>query len=782
MSLLLLISSLLVLTLPTFSQPVFAVSTACDGKATASTIGVDSGPCARPPASSGHTSKSSSSSKSNPHDQTKHASRDPPPLPSHAEGCFVFTHATGAWDRTQCSVAPLRPMAPSLTQPSTVGNGFDLAAQSASTKIGSATGSFQSITGLTSESGDSACSTANGPNCYSLQLNTQFFGAVSTTYTDNKAGYSNSWEQFIYTNSGAAFIQFWLLGYKSAYGGCPSTGPPGGSSWMPSGGHCYANSAAVGTPTTPATDLAKLSLTGSANLNGSGNDQVTLCISGGTCYSITLTDGVVNLSQNWLDSEFNVFGDCCLSQANFNLGTSITILNALEDQSGNPITPTCVTNGFTGETNNLNLLGCNSSSSGISFTESTFNFSVSASPSTETVLRGETASYTLTLTLLSGPPDSVTLSVLFGVPSGATRSFTFNPVTPTVSGATSVLNVDTSISGGRGDFTVFVEGADGLLTQDITLSLHVYDFTVAVSPSDHTVLRGGSTSYTATLMLIAGSSTTGVPAMSLATPGLPSDATIGLGLNSITPTLIGVSTTINVATAPPPAGSLGDFPFTVTGTNLNGHSRSGSASLHIYDFTITTTPSSLQVLTTGSNAYSIAVALTPGSSTTGLPSITLTVTGLPSGAKGLLSTTTSTPGFSSMLTISTTTTPSGTYKLTITGTDSRTPEGGTRTNSPTLVVLTPQQALQLSINHVDAFQSAGVLSRGQANSLEVKLQNAINSLNLRPPDKATACNQLTSFVNEVNSLVAEGVLSPAQANMLLGGPLGINAIMAAIPC
>jgi hypothetical protein len=71
---------------------------------------------------------------------------------------------------------------------------------------------------------------------------------------------------------------------------------------------------------------------------------------------------------------------------------------------------------------------------------------------------------------------------------------------------------------------------------------------------------------------------------------------------------------------------------------------------------------------------------------------------------------------------------------------------------------------------------------GQATSLESKLVLAISSLRMSDPNTVEACNQLTSFVNEVNSLVADGVLTPAQANQLLGGGLGINAIMADIPC
>ena len=46
-----------------------------------------------------------------------------------------------------------------------------------------------------------------------------------------------------------------------------------------------------------------------------------------------------------------------------------------------------------------------------------------------------------------------------------------------------------------------------------------------------------------------------------------------------------------------------------------------------------------------------------------------------------------------------------------------------------------------------------------------------------------SCNMLgNAFVNEVQAYVKAGILTQAQANALLGGPLGINAIMVAIPC
>lgn len=515
----------------------------------------------------------------------------------------------------------------------------------------------------------------------------------------------------------------------------------------------------------------------------------------------------------------------------------------------------------------------------------TFDYTITASPSDKTVLAGESAQYTATLTLLSGSPTAVTLSETGG-PSGSTPTFSPASVAPTISGATSTLSVATSATGGIGDLAMTVQGAGP--TRSTSVNLHVYKFTVGISPSDVTVLRGRSASYAVTLTLVGGSTTTGVPSIALssmnlpsdssasftpasvtpifggatstlqvgtasapggslgdfgftvvgsdgsggsrtgtaslhiydfsmavsadetvlrgaqgiytvtaklvsgsstigtpmvtlaATTGLPGDATAGFAPASVTPTALGASSTLTVTTG---SSSLGDFAFTLTGTPSTGGSRSASGGLHIYDFTLMTTPTSLNILTTGSNAYSVSVTLDSGSTGTGLPAISLSISGLPSGATDSFSPSSgSASGFTSTLTITTSDAPSGTYVLTLTGTDGRSPEGGARTVQPALVVLTPAQALQLIINQVNGFESGGVLNGGQANSLIVKLNGAIGNLNHSPPRVTTACNQLNAFVYEVNSYEATGILTQEQANQLLAGPLGVEAIMAAIPC
>jgi len=241
-----------------------------------------------------------------------------------------------------------------------VGNGVDDVAQSSpGVLIGSSAGTFQSISGFTGES-----DSVYGANYYTLQDNTNFF-TTSTPYTGGKS--ILGWEQFVFANypvdgSGFAFIQYWLINYESTYGSCPSVGPPGGTGWTLYSGSCYANGPAATVPLEAASNLGSLTLAGYANLNS--DDTSYLCVTGGGCYGVGLTSQVVDLYQNWQDAEFNIFGAGGGSQANFNAGTSMTVVNTLN------VTPSCVVNGYTAETNNLNLGPCSSNSTQILFSES----------------------------------------------------------------------------------------------------------------------------------------------------------------------------------------------------------------------------------------------------------------------------------------------------------------------------------------------------------------------------------------------------------------------------
>ena len=229
--------------------------------------------------------------------------------------------------------------------------------------------------------------------------------------------------------------------------------------------------------------------------------------------------------------------------------------------------------------------------------------------------------------------------------------------------------------------------------------------------------------------------------------------------------------------------ALGDTTYAVTVTDsLGAVSNTASTVVHVYDFSVAGTPTSQQILTTGTNTYAVAESLVTGSASSGLPGIGLSLSGLPAGATASFSPASgSAGGFASTLTITTAGVAPGVYALTLTGSDARLLIGGTRSVGLTLTVLTPAQAIPTVIATIGGLEAAGVLNHGQAHSLVVKLNHAITSLDSKP-GQPTACNQLQAFVNEVNAYVSAGILTQAQADSLLQGPLGILGVMAAVPC
>jgi hypothetical protein len=255
-------------------------------------------------------------------------------------GCFEATYPLKSWTQVACVAAPDKPFLPRDGRGSfTVGDGDDYTAQ-VTGLISSGEGSFPTITGLKSESGDGAA------NQYTLQMNSQFFASPRCSGAKDPAK-CLGWEQFVYYTGGVTFMQYWLINYAAK---CPS-------GWMAYSSDCYTNSNGVNTPAFKAKKLHTLKLSGSAVANGI--DTVTLSTPT-KAYSVTGEDSVVTLASYWNAAEYNVFGPGGGSEASFNKGTSITVLIALTD--GLSAAPTCVPDsGTTGETNNLNLGACTTS-------------------------------------------------------------------------------------------------------------------------------------------------------------------------------------------------------------------------------------------------------------------------------------------------------------------------------------------------------------------------------------------------------------------------------------
>jgi len=293
-----------------------------------------------------------------------------------SEGCFQASFPSILWKQVACTTVeprvhpvPRKRIINATTGGSqTTGNGNDYVIK-VSGLISSTTGTFPSVTGVTSEKGVGVAAFGGGgilgPNEYTLQVNSNY--DQTTAACENHTG-CTVWQQFIYSpdyntqGQAAVFIQYWLLGYGGS--SCPSGFGSDGS------GDCYKNSSAVTAPDIPATQLANLKLSGSATAGG--NDKVVFT-NGTTAYTISAKDSVLDLASAWDESEFNVVGNAGGSEAVFNSGSTIKVKVGVT--SSKTITPTCAANsGSTGETNNLTLGTCTASGSGltpsIQFTES----------------------------------------------------------------------------------------------------------------------------------------------------------------------------------------------------------------------------------------------------------------------------------------------------------------------------------------------------------------------------------------------------------------------------
>lgn len=124
------------------------------------------------------------------------------------------------------------------------------------------------------------------------------------------------------------------------------------------------------------------------------------------------------------------------------------------------------------------------------------DFTLSASPASQTALQGSSATYTITVNPSGGFSQVVNFSIA-GLPSGA--SYSFNPTAVAGSGA-STLAVTTQMTTPSGTYTLTVSGTDGSLTHAATLKLTVAGtFTLSATPRSQTIVRSNSTSYTVTV-------------------------------------------------------------------------------------------------------------------------------------------------------------------------------------------------------------------------------------------------------------------------------------------
>ena len=263
--------------------------------------------------------------------------------PVPGKGCFTASYPLTVWQKVGCVTAPNRPYIPASGAhgAQTTGDGNDYAAVS-DTLTSTALGSFPKAKHLKSETD------GGRSNVYSLQLNSNFMSGSPACANAFDSSKCLAWEQFVYSSSSrASFMQYWLIHYTGTGVNCPS-------GWNHFSDDCYKNSAAVGVPLQPITELPNMSISGNA-VHGGIDTFVTTTAT--NAYTTTGPYNVVYLSDGWHESEFNVVGDGGGSAATFNAGTKLTVKIELTD--GASTAPGCAANhGTTGETNNLNLGVC----------------------------------------------------------------------------------------------------------------------------------------------------------------------------------------------------------------------------------------------------------------------------------------------------------------------------------------------------------------------------------------------------------------------------------------
>ena len=300
------------------------------------------------------------------------------------------------------------------------------------------------------------------------------------------------------------------------------------------------------------------------------------------------------------------------------------------------------------------------------------DFSLSATPSSRTVTLGQITTYTVNITPSGGFNGPVNLGAS-GTPSGASAAFNPNNTT----GSSSTMTVTTSSTTPTGSYALTITGVSSSLTRTTTVTLVVQaaptpDFSIAATPSGQTVIQGASTIYTATVTPSNGFTGT----VTFSVSGVPSG-----GSGSFNPTSVTTSgnSTLTVTTSTTtPAGS---YPLTITGAS-GSLSRTTSVTLVVQaapkpDFSLSVSPSSQTVIRGAGTSYTVNI--TPSGGFTG--GVTLSASGLPSGATASFSPSSATSS-STMSVTASSTTPAGTYVLTITGVNG----SMTHTTTVTLVV------------------------------------------------------------------------------------------------
>jgi len=189
------------------------------------------------------------------------------------------------------------------------------------------------------------------------------------------------------------------------------------------------------------------------------------------------------------------------------------------------------------------------------------DFYLTTSPSSQTVIQGQSAKYSVTVNPVHGYSGTVNLSVTSGCPAGATCGISPSSVGPPYNPST--LTVSTTSSTPGGTYTITIQGTDGTLTHTTSVSVTVVvpDFTISTNPTTTSVARGHTATYQETLASV----NTFNGNVTLSATGCPPSSTCSFNPNPANvPSGGSVKSAFSVATSrKTPTGS---YKMTITGS------------------------------------------------------------------------------------------------------------------------------------------------------------------------------------------------------------------------
>lgn len=250
------------------------------------------------------------------------------------------------------------------------------------------------------------------------------------------------------------------------------------------------------------------------------------------------------------------------------------------------------------------------------------DFTISASPTSQTIQRGGTAVYDIHIEAVNGFTGTVTL----------TDTDPFNKTVPSFSSTTVTGSGDVQFSvfsNGHqtpiGTATLTVTGTSGSLQHSVQVTLTVIpvpDFSLSINTSLQTVKPGTTAAYLIHVAVVPGSGFTGSVTFAV-TGGLPANSTASFTAKTV---VVPGDTELDIhTTAQTPIGS---FTLTVTGTS-GSLSHSLFPALEIIpptsNFSMTATPSSQSIQQGGGATYTVHIGAINGFNGT----VNFTLAGLP---------------------------------------------------------------------------------------------------------------------------------------------------------